>query len=393
MKMKRIWFWFCWVLAPSIWASPPLYSLHPSPTMFSLAEASCHPGRLASLSSDQEVSAVLDLVSGSNHSTFWVGLRKVKDACVDLDLPLRGFSWTGGGSWAPQVVRWAQEPQETCTNLRCAAIRLDLTNTTGTSWGLIPFSCKTEHPSICKGWGIGNPAPEPVPGTGSEPEPEKRPEHNPELETGPEREPEKIPEPDLKPDSGPQPALKPDSGPEPDLKPDSGPEPDPCPRPLDPGTRSLSVKNSTSVLVECWSGLQLDLVCSGRPPAWRLTDGSMANLSAACQPCESGFIRNGSGNCEDIDECNGGAGPCRTSCLNKVGSYRCFCVDDAGEHHAEDSPVCAPTLGFLLPLLVAVAALVVLVLVVVVIVVLCMRRKRAMKNKEGYEPANEKDAS
>ncbi|KAK1886859.1 C-type lectin domain family 14 member A [Dissostichus eleginoides] len=457
--MKMMWFWFCWVLGPVVWASPPLFSLHPSPAIFSEAEAACSPGGLASLFSDQEVSAVLDLVSGSNRSVFWVGLWKVKDACVDPGLPLRGFSWTGGGSRAPQGVRWAQEPQETCTTLRCAAIRL---NQTGTSWGLIPVSCRNTNPYICKGqgtWVAPEPGPEPgtgpepgaetglgpdtEPGSEAEPEPEPNqepePEHalppeakpTPQKESEPEQEPTSKPaapepseneqhqpsksitpqptpatqdpepdlkpkfgpEPDLKPDSGTEPDLKPDSGTEPDLKPDSGTEPDPCPRPLIAGTRSLREDNSTQVLVECWSGLQLDLVCSGRPPAWRLTDGSVANQSTACQPCETGFIRTGSGDCEDIDECSRRAGPCRTSCLNTPGSYRCFCIDDAGERHAEDSSVCAPTLGFLLPLLVAMAALVVLVVVVAVTVALCMRRKRAMKNKEGYEPANEKEAS
>ncbi|KAL3049702.1 hypothetical protein OYC64_009036 [Pagothenia borchgrevinki] len=502
--MKMMWFWFCWVLGPMVWASPPLFSLHPSPVIFSVAEDACPPGELASLSSDQEVSAVLDLVSGSNGSVFWVGLRKVKDACVDPGLPLRGFSWTGGGSRAPQVVRWAQEPQETCTTLRCAAIKLNQTGTSGTSWGLIPVSCRNKNPYICKGRGTPQPTsatqdpepdlkpkfgPEPdlkpdsgtepdlkpdsgtepdlkpdsgtepdlksdsgtepdlkpdsgtepdlkpdsgtepdlKPDSGTEPdlksdsgtEPDLKPDSGtePDLKSDSGTEPDLKPdsgtepdlkpdsgtepdlksdsgtEPDLKPDSGTEPDLKPDSGTEPDLKSDSGTEPDPCPWPPILGTRSLREDNSTRVLAECWSGLQLDLVCSGRPPAWRLTDGSVANQSTACQPCEPGFIRTGSGDCEDIDECSGGAGPCRTSCLNTPGSYRCFCIDDAGERHAEDSPVCAPTLGFLLPLLVAMAALVVLVVVVAVTVALCMRRKRAMKNKEGYEPANEKEAS
>ncbi|XP_034076401.1 uncharacterized protein LOC117548986 isoform X1 [Gymnodraco acuticeps] len=444
--MKMMWFWFCWVLGPVVLSSPSLFSLHPSPAIFSVAEAACPPGRLASLSSDQEVSAVLDLVSGSNGSVFWVGLRKVKDACVDPGLPLRGFSWTGGGSWAPQVIRWAQEPQETCTTLRCAAIRLNQTGTSGTSWGLIPVSCRSKNPYICKGrgtWVAPEPGPEPgpeaeaetglgpdtEPGSEAEPEPEKRPEPEPNQEPEPEPAlapetkptPQKesaAPEPseneqpqpskpdtpqptpanqdpelDLKPKFGPEPDLKPDYGTEPDLKPDSATEPDPCPWPQITGTRSLREDNRTRVLVVCWSGLQLDLVCSGHPPAWRLTDGSVANQSAACQLCEPGFIRTGSGDCEDIDECSAGARPCRTSCLNTPGSYRCFCIDDAGERHAEDSPVCAPTLGLLFPLLVAMAALVVLMVVVAVTVALCMRRKRAMKNKEGYEPANEKEAS
>ncbi|XP_033984905.1 C-type lectin domain family 14 member A [Trematomus bernacchii] len=421
-QMKMMWFWFCWVLGAMVWASPPLFSLHPSPVIFSVAEDACPPGELASLSSDQEVSAVLDLVSGSNGSVFWVGLRK------------GGSAGPGGGSRAPQVVRWAQEPQETCTTLRCAAIKLNQTGTSGTSWGLIPVSCRNKNPYICKGRGTPQPTsatqdpepdlkpkfgpePDPKPDSGTEPdlkpdsgtepdlkpdsgtEPDLKPDSGtePDLKsdsgTEPDLKSDSGTEPDLKPDSGTEPDLKPDSGTEPDLKSDSGTEPDPCPWPPILGTRSLREDNSTRVLAECWSGLQLDLVCSGRPPAWRLTDGSVANQSTACQPCEPGFIRTGSGDCEDIDECSGGAGPCRTSCLNTPGSYRCFCIDDAGERHAEDSPVCAPTLGFLLPLLVAMAALVVLVVVVAVTVALCMRRKRAMKNKEGYEPANEKEAS
>ncbi|XP_010771110.1 C-type lectin domain family 14 member A [Notothenia coriiceps] len=355
--MKMMWFWFCWVLGPVVLASPPLFSLHPSPAIFSAAEDACPPGGLASLFSDQEVSAVLNLVSGSNGSVFWVGLRKVKDACVDPGLPLRGFSWTGGGSQAPQGVRWAQEPQETCTTLRCAAIRLNQTGTSGTSWGLIPVSCRSKNPYICKGRGTWvAPAPGPKKGKGPEKRPEKRPEPTqgpgpepalaPEAKPTPQKEsaaPEpsekeqpqpskpdtpqatpvtQDPEPDLKTKFGPEPDLKPDSGTEPHLKPDSGTEPDPCPRPQITGTRSLREDNKTRALVVCWSGLQLDLVCSGRPPAWHLTDGSVANQSAACQLCEPGFIRTGSGDCEDIDECSGGAGPCRTSCLNTPGSYR-----------------------------------------------------------------------
>ncbi|KAI4789923.1 hypothetical protein KUCAC02_034947, partial [Chaenocephalus aceratus] len=285
-QMKMMWFWFCWVLGPVVLASPSLFSLHPSPAIFSVAEAACPSGRLASLSSDQEVSAVLNLVSGSNGSVFWIGLRKVKDACVDPGLPLRGFSWTGGGSRAPQVIRWAQEPQETCTTLRCAAIRLNQTGTSGTSWGLIPVSCRSKNPYICKGRGTWI-----------------------------------------------------------------------------TGTRSLREDNRTR--------------------------------SAACQLCEPGFIRTGSGDCEDIDECSGGPGPAGLPASTHQGptGQRCFCIDDAGESHAEDLPVCAPTLGLLFPLLVAMAVLVVLVVVVAVTVALCMRRKRAMKNKEGYEPANEKEAS
>ncbi|KAF3832030.1 hypothetical protein F7725_025695 [Dissostichus mawsoni] len=333
-QMKMIWFWFCWVLGPMVWASPPLFSLHPSPAIFSEAEAACSPGRLASLFSDQDAGPGLRV-----KRVRVLGRAAEGEGCLcGSGSASEGVQLDRGGQPGPAGVRWAQEPQETCTTLRCAAIRL---NQTGTSWGLIPVSCRNKNPYICKGpgtWVAPEPRPEPgtgpepgaetglgpdtEPGSEAEPEPEKRPEPEPNQEPEPEHalapeakptpqkesEPEQEPtskpaapepseneqhqpsksitpqpipatqdpepdlkpkfgpEPDLKPDSGTEPDLKPDSGTEPDLKPDSGTEPDPCPRPLIAGTRSLREDNSTQVLVECWSGLQLDLVCSGRPP-------------------------------------------------------------------------------------------------------------------------------
>ncbi|KAI4793272.1 hypothetical protein KUCAC02_032834 [Chaenocephalus aceratus] len=313
--MKMMWFWFCWVLGPVVLASPSLFSLHPSPAIFSVAEAACPSGRLASLSSDQEVSAVLNLVSGSNGSVFWIGLRKVKDACVDPGLPLRGFSWTGGGSRAPQVIRWPGAPGD----LHHLTLR--------------------RH----------------------------------------QAEPDRDQRDQLGPDSRQLQEQKPPTS----VK-AGGHHGDPLP------PRGQQDPGSGGVLV--WSAAGLGLL---GPPPCLAPDGRICGPTRAppASSVSQASSEPGPEDCEDIDECSGGAGPCRTSCLNTPGSYRCFCIDDAGESHAEDLPVCAPTLGLLFPLLVAMAVLVVLVVVVAVTVALCMRRKRAMKNKEGYEPANEKEAS
>uniref|UniRef100_A0A8D0A7U4 C-type lectin domain-containing protein n=1 Tax=Sander lucioperca TaxID=283035 RepID=A0A8D0A7U4_SANLU len=183
---------------------------------------------------------------------------------------------------------------------------------------------------------------------------------------------------------------------------------DSCQPPHIPSARSISLDraNSSRILVECWSSsAQLELRCSGWPAVWRLKDDSPANFTDICASCDAGFQKDASGNCMDVDECIVGR-PCRHSCLNTVGSYRCFCSDQSGNQHSEDSPECAEaaTSGVLMVALVAVAALVVLVLVVVVTVKCCLMRqskKRAMKkaekmamdSKDSFETANEKAAT
>lgn len=158
--------------------------------------------------------------------------------------------------------------------------------------------------------------------------------------------------------------------------------------------------------MECWSTDPVELRCSGRPAVWRLLDDSPANFSNVCLSCGNGFRKDASGHCVDVDECGGSSAPCRHTCLNTEGSYRCFCSDDNGKQHNEDSPACADTTtsGPLVPVLAAVAALVVLLLVGAVTVKCCLMRKSkkaarkeaekmAMKGnsaRDSFETANEK---
>ncbi|XP_054470299.1 C-type lectin domain family 14 member A [Anoplopoma fimbria] len=469
--------WFSWVplviLFGLTWSDPASslnYTIRHTKVSFDQAAADCSPGVLTTLATDQEVADVLRLIPASSLAhqkdfTFWVGLRKVKDECVVPTLPLRGFKWTEDGSEDTQVSRWTEEPKNTCTTVRCAALKGEWNGSKVTSWGLIPVSCRNSYQFICKLRDTaGRPAapeptkpaapeppkpaapeptkpaapeppkpaaPEPTkpaapePPKPAAPEPTKPAAPEPTKPAAPESpkpaatEPSKpaVPEPTKPaapeprpPTSKPEPANRepglPSLGPKPDtdLKPDPGS--DLCQHPLIPSARSISFANSSRVQVECWSTDQVELRCSGRPALWRLLDDSPANFTTVCLPCETGFRKDVSGNCVDVDECGGA--PCRHSCLNTEGSFRCVCSDDNGKHHNEDSLACADaaTSGILIPVLVAVAALVVLVVVVAVTVKCCLMsqsKKRAMKKAEkmamksnagrdAFETANEKAA-
>lgn len=393
-------------------ASPPQYTVHDAQVNFDQATKDCSPGVLTTLATVQEYNHVLKLVSevvssGSN-VTFWVGLKKPKNMCVVSTLPLRGFKWTEDGSDASQQVNWAEEPQKTCTNVRCAALMGVSDGLTVTKWGLIPVSCKYEYKFICKlrdgltgqtpGGTEANITPAAPKTRLATPKPEPAmPEstfstQGPEQETGPE-----LLRPDASPGSGP--ALG------------SGL----CLRPRIIGARSLSLDpyNSTRIQVDCWSSVRLELHCWGRPAVWRLLDDSPANLTTICHPCNNGFQKDASANCVDINECSaaGGSTLCRHTCLNTEGSYRCICLDKNGKHHEEGSSACADSVtvedssllsGVLVPVLIAVAVLV--VLVIVVMVTCCLRRrskKRAVRKmamnttdgKDSFATANEKTAT
>lgn len=427
------WFCSCWihlgmvlVLFKNISGDPtatPHYTVHLTNTTFEQAMQACSPGVLTTLATDQEVANILGLISNSalphnqNDFSLWVGLRKVKNECVVHTQPLKGFKWVEDGSEETQVSRWMEEPERTCTTVRCAALKVELDGSRVTRWGLIPVKCKLEKPFICKLRGSltgGKPKPHKpaTPGPEPEPEPGTAATKPPDVEP-PTPDPKTVtqkPEPTT---SGPG-LTTPGSKPEADLKPqvESDPqEPDPdrasgpvlssdsCQNPVITNSRfiTLDPDNSSRIQVECWSkgpSVQLELHCSGRPAVWRLLDGSPANFTAICQPCESGFQKDATGNCVDIDECSAGDAPCRHTCLNTEGSFRCVCSDEDGKQQDENSPVCVETptgdnsprsTTVLFPVLVATAALLVLVLVVAVTVRCCLMRrskKRAKKKAE-----------
>ncbi|KAM6917241.1 C-type lectin domain family 14 member A [Lycodopsis pacificus] len=407
--------WFCWIhlviLLRNSWSSsPPRYTIHQSLLSFDLAGDSCSPGVLTTLATEREVSDVLGIVSESMPAldglvfTFWVGLRKVKNECVVRALPLRGFKWTKDGSEDSKVSRWTEEPQDTCTTVLCAALKGEWDRSRVTRWGLIPISCKSSYKFICKlrDRETGPPKPAaPEPPKPAAPEPPKPAAAEPPKHATPEPRPATQKPEAANPEPG-LPSLETETGPE--LQ---GPDPgsDSCQHPLITSARSISFVNSSRVQVQCWS-LDQDLVelrCSGRPAVWRLLDDSPANFTTVCRPCDSGFRKDASGSCVDVDECSSAL--CRFSCLNTVGSFRCFCSDD--DEDDKNSPACAETTtaapgGFLVPVLIAAAVLAAVLLVVVVIVTVkcCLTRRsrkrvekkkkeKKMRSDDGGDSANE----
>ncbi|XP_071380349.1 C-type lectin domain family 14 member A [Centroberyx affinis] len=414
----------CWIslwtvfLLQNVSAEPKApYVVRSEPLGFDRALEECSVGGtfLAELRTEREASDVRKLVSASLSGSrrgvaFWVGLRKANDRCVVPELPLRGFGWTESGDRRAERAVWRVEPPHTCTTTRCAALEGDFDGSEVRSWGFVSRPCKTRYPFICelRDRQAGEqesmqPLPEETE-TGSRTE--TTPEPEPEPETTPEPEPETTPEPEPGRCGGYIPNI--------------------------PGARSLTPDPAGgSLRVECWSGLLLELRCSGSPALWRLN----GSADAACVACGDGFERHASGTCVDVDECRRSA-PCRRDCVNTEGSYLCVCYDRRGTRHAEGSEACleggdgdpspnrslasppppppGPTdggalSGVLIPALIAVMALVVLVVLVLAAVKCCMMRrskKRAMRKaekmamrskeaagKDSMETTNEKEAT
>ncbi|XP_026194962.1 C-type lectin domain family 14 member A isoform X2 [Anabas testudineus] len=413
--------------------SLPRYNISRYPANFDQATQNCSPGVLTTFATKQEISNILKLISDSvqGNFTFWIGLKKPKDACIFPHRPLRGFKWTEDGGEHSDVIHWAAEPQQTCTSVLCAALTGGFDRSAGSRWSLTAVTCKNKYHFICKlrdgltrpmaenrETGVKTTTADPVPTT-SEPKLETAAPPTPatqqrDLSTPEHRVPpsQGEPETDLNPTTGRE-LVGPDSGP------GSGPALGShlCEHPIIPEARSLSPDSDNNrVQVECWSNDLLELHCQGRPSVWRLPDESPANFTTICQKCEVGFKKDASAKCVDVDECGGGEAHCKHTCLNTQGSYRCVCADESGNAHEEDSPAClrsvtveegGPLRGVLVPVLVAVVALVVLVVIVTVIVKCCVMRrskkkkaekkaeKMAMKSKGGKESfitANEKTA-
>uniref|UniRef100_A0A672I794 EGF-like calcium-binding domain-containing protein n=1 Tax=Salarias fasciatus TaxID=181472 RepID=A0A672I794_SALFA len=132
----------------------PQYVLHQTASHFSEASSRCSPGELTTLTTQQEVSEVLAVIAASalppGDFVFWIGLKKERKECVVPSQPLRGFRWIQDGSQESQVSQWMEEPQRTCTTVRCAALKGTFDGSSVTTWGLVPGSCKHSYKFICK---------------------------------------------------------------------------------------------------------------------------------------------------------------------------------------------------------------------------------------------------
>ncbi|XP_006902962.1 PREDICTED: complement component C1q receptor-like [Elephantulus edwardii] len=56
---------------------------------------------------------------------FWIGLQRERGKCLNPSLPLKGFSWVGGGGDS-QYANWQKELKSTCISKRCVSLAVDL---------------------------------------------------------------------------------------------------------------------------------------------------------------------------------------------------------------------------------------------------------------------------
>ncbi|XP_014908008.1 C-type lectin domain family 14 member A [Poecilia latipinna] len=324
------------------------YSLSNSKASFDQAMMNCHPGVLPSVATQQELQEIFQLLNKSKsfqeNTTVWVGLRKLKNRCSTDEQPLRGFKWVENGSQEASAVNWLEKPKLTCAELLCGALRRQHVQAEVT-WGLIPTSCKTHYHFICKG---------------SDAHTELQ------LKTSPTTS---------KPASATFRPNVPIS------------EPESCEHSRDPKHPSIRFlmadsSNGNKILVECWSAVKLDLFCSGVPAVWRVLDGSPANFSIICQKCKEGFQKDGSGFCVDVDECSTG-NPCKHTCQNTEGSYRCVCADEQDSSCEDAAPATSDkkSLSHILIPVLAVVAVLLMILVIVGVVKCCLKRRKKMKAK------------
>lgn len=339
------------------------YTLSQSEAAFDQAMQNCKPGVLATVATEHELQEIVHVFNKSKslqaNITVWIGLKKPKSECIISEMPLRGFKWAENGNQDSNAINWLEEPKLTCTVDLCGALRRQVVQSNVT-WGLIPDSCKTPYQFICKG--SDGPTEMSMVISRSTIRPVSA-------------------EPQMKTATTSQTTLKP-ATPHPKI-PTIGPETCEHSRnPKHPKIRSLTPdsSNSSKVLVECWSEVKIDLICSGVPAVWRVLDGSPANFSIICQQCEKGYQKDDSGLCVDIDECSSG-NLCQQTCLNTEGSYKCVCAAEQ-DSSCEDVPPASDkkSLSYILiPVLAVVAVL--LVILVIIAVVKCCLKKRKKKTK------------
>ncbi|XP_004477081.1 complement component C1q receptor [Dasypus novemcinctus] len=112
------------------------YTAHWGKLSAAQAQQSCsaNGGNLATVKSEEEARHIQEALAqllrpqdptAARMGKFWIGLQREKGKCLDPNLPLKGFSWVGGGE-DTLYSNWYKEGKGTCISKRCVALLLDL---------------------------------------------------------------------------------------------------------------------------------------------------------------------------------------------------------------------------------------------------------------------------
>ncbi|KAL1786202.1 complement component C1q receptor [Sigmodon hispidus] len=139
-------------------------------------------GNLATVKSEEEARHVQQALAQllktrepleAKMGKFWIGLQREKGKCTHQDLPMKGFSWVGGGE-DTAYSNWYKEGKKSCISRRCVSLILDLSLTPHPShlpkWYDSPcgtpeapgtniegFLCKFNFKGMCSPLALGGP--------------------------------------------------------------------------------------------------------------------------------------------------------------------------------------------------------------------------------------------
>lgn len=139
-------------------------------------------GNLATVKSEEEAQHVQQALAQllktkapleAKMGKFWIGLQREKGKCTFHDLPMKGFSWVGGGE-DTAYTNWYKEGKSSCISKRCVSLILDLSLTPHPShlprWHESPcgspdapgnsiegFLCKFSFKGMCSPVPLGGP--------------------------------------------------------------------------------------------------------------------------------------------------------------------------------------------------------------------------------------------
>ncbi|XP_045688985.1 complement component C1q receptor [Phyllostomus hastatus] len=165
-------------------AGTACYSAHWGKLSAAEAQAHCskNGGNLATVRSEEEAwhiqRALAQLLEPgvpleTQKGKFWIGLQREKRKCLDPSLPLKGFSWVGGGE-ETSYSNWHKEVKSSCISKRCVSLMVDLSHLSLTShllkWSEGPcgspgspgiriegFVCKFSFKGMCRPLSMGGP--------------------------------------------------------------------------------------------------------------------------------------------------------------------------------------------------------------------------------------------